>query len=112
MHVTTNPRTLKEKKKETREIEDELIIWQQDLINLCSTLSGRKVVWRILGKLKFIDNVGNARREETERNIGKQEVGNWLFNELIEADERIFFTMITENKKGMYNGNARNKLTK
>lgn len=96
--------TLKQKKARQKQEKFDREIWLSDIREVCKTVSGRKLLWILLGKCKYACNVGSLRREETERNIGKQEVAHWILDQIVEADENLFFKMMTENKEGEYNG--------
>jgi hypothetical protein len=95
--------TLKQKKARIKNDQMEKELWLSDIREVCKTTSGRKILWNIMGKCKFAQNIGAMRREDTERNVGKQEVGHWILDQIIEADENLFFKMMVESKEGEYN---------
>ena len=108
MERPSQRKKLKDKKREVQSEEIERAMWEQDIREACADVRVRRVLWKILGKCKMLQNVGEEKTMHTERNIGKQNIGHWLVAEILASDENIFFKMMTESKKGVYEyGNKR-----
>lgn len=69
-----------------------------DLAAVCSSVEGRRFVWRVLSRCKTFESVWeNSAR--IHYNAGIQDLGHFLMSEIVETSEEILFQMMKENKK-------------
>lgn len=83
--------------KLTTEREAELL----DLREVLKTVSGRRLLWRVLDWTGCEGTPKRSTQELTYMSIGTGDVGRWLKSEIISADENFLFTMMKENMEGM-----------
>lgn len=69
-----------------------------DLRDVLSMQSGYNVVFRILRYTRFLESIWTA-NAEIHKNAGKQEVGNWLFGEVIAAHPETLVELVKEIKR-------------
>jgi hypothetical protein len=81
------------KKKEKLRRENELA----DLRAVLNTLEGRRLVWRLLGKLKWGQSTFDTEVTQMAFNAGMQNAGNFLMAEIIEADQTKLLLMMQES---------------
>lgn len=83
-----------------------------DLVEVLSTPSGRRLIWRIMGWCGIDSTPHRQTSELTYMAIGSGDVGRWLKSEVVEAGEELLFQMMRENieKREILNGrrNRRN----
>lgn len=70
-----------------------------DLRVVCSTIEGRRLLWRFMAKCKVFGSVWES-SAKIHYNAGQQDFGHFIMGEIINADEEILFQMMRENKKG------------
>jgi len=70
-----------------------------DIITVLSTISGRRFIWRILGKCRTFESVWEA-SAKIHYNAGKQDLGHYIMAEISESDSNLLFKMMKENNKG------------
>lgn len=85
----------KENIKRTKELND--------IRDVMSTDSGRRLMWRILEKCQTFGSVNRASGSQTYYCAGQQDVGHFLMGELASADELILGKLLMENYKGEIN---------
>lgn len=68
-----------------------------DLRFLMSTQQGRRFMWRFLAHCKVFGSVWEP-SAKIHYNAGKQDIGHFLQSEIVEADQDMYFKMMTEAK--------------
>lgn len=92
---TTDKKQIKNAEQREKLLRDQEL---SDIAIVCSTLEGRRFVWRILSKCKTFESVWeNSAR--IHFNAGQQDLGHFLMSEVIETKEEILFQMMKENKR-------------
>jgi hypothetical protein len=81
----------KDKELRGRELE------MQDLLNVLSTVSGRRFVWRLLGHCRVFETIWHN-SALIHYNAGQQDVGHWVMKEINDAAPESLLLMIKENK--------------
>lgn len=69
-----------------------------ELSDVLSTLSGRRVLWRLLGKCGVFESI----METSARiyyNAGKQDLGHYLLGEIAQADPNAYPLMMQDARK-------------
>ncbi len=69
-----------------------------DIIAVCSTSEGRRLLWRIMSRCKVFESVWSP-SAQIHYNSGMQDVGHFLMAEVVGADPEILLQMIKENRK-------------
>lgn len=68
-----------------------------DLRFLLSTSQGRRFFWRFLSHCRVFGSVWEQ-SAKIHYNAGKQDIGHFLQAEIVEADQDMYFKMMTEAK--------------
>lgn len=69
-----------------------------DLRAVLSTVEGRRLLWRLLGKFKWGQAVFNVDATVMAFNAGMQNAGNFLVSEITEADDQQLLVMMQESQ--------------
>ena len=75
---------------------------RMDLEAVLETVSGRRLLWRIMGKCKTFESVWES-SARIHYNAGQQDIGHWLMQEINDTNQDAFLKMIKENRKGENN---------
>lgn len=90
-------RSKKHKLREQRE--------REDLQQVLSTAAGRRVLWRILDQSKLLaPDMFTGQDSFTNHNLGKRDLGLWLYNEIMGCEPEAFIKMMNEQFKEKKNG--------
>lgn len=77
---------------------------EDDLKFILSSPHGRKFLWDLLGWCGLYASPENARGDETQRAIGRQNVARKILSDIVSADESSWILMQQENlKQGDFN---------
>ena len=68
-----------------------------DIRTVLATKSGRRLVWRLLGKCRVFGSVWDG-SAKVHYNSGQQDIGHYLMAEVLDADENLWFKMMSENR--------------
>lgn len=68
-----------------------------DIRTVLKTPEGRRFYWRVMSHAGVFIRSYTGEVNSTMFNEGKREVGNWLFNELFDANPNIYTQMSQEN---------------
>lgn len=79
------------KEKSKRDIE------LQDIRDTLKHPSGRRFIWRILGKCGPFKSALHHSGSMTYYNVGQQDLGHFIMSEITEADASGFINMMKEN---------------
>jgi hypothetical protein len=90
-------RIKKHKLREARE--------KEDIIKVLDTSHGRRLLWRILDQSKLLaPDMFTGQNNFTNHNLGKRDLGLWLYNEIMGSEPKAFIKMMDENLKELTNG--------
>lgn len=78
----------KERRIRTREL--------MDVRTVLATEEGRRFVWRVLEECKVFRTVKASDDSTTNYNAGKQDVGHFVMDEMLEARPNAFIEMMSE----------------
>lgn len=76
-----------------------------DIRTVLSNSSGRRLLWRLLGKCNTFGSVYSEKSSTMAYLSGQQDLGHFLMAEIVEADENLLLRMMKDNKKGANNDN-------
>ena len=71
-----------------------------DIRTVLSTISGRRLLWRMMEQCKTFSSVMDNSAAKVTYNAGKQDLGHFIMAEIVEADENLLFKMMKEQKNG------------
>jgi len=80
----------KRKKKNAQRMSRE----QEDLSKTLNNPAGRRVLWRILEQSKLLAPDMFTGNSTTFYNLGKRDLGLWLYNEIMGSEPKAFITMM------------------
>lgn len=90
-------RTKKYKLREARE--------KEDISKVLNTPHGRRFMWRILDQSKLLaPDMFTGQNDFTNHNLGKRDLGLWLYNEIMGSEPKAFIKMMDENLKELIDG--------
>lgn len=69
-----------------------------DLRVVLSSVEGRRLLWRLMGKFKWGQAVFNVDATVMAFNAGMQNAGNYLVSEITEADDQQLLVMMQESQ--------------
>lgn len=93
--VKKDPRDDEEGRKKA---EAERKAWMGDIRDVLSVQSGYNVIFGILRYTHFLESIWCA-NAEIHKKAGKQEVGNWLFGEVMQAYPDVLVELVKEIKR-------------
>lgn len=76
----------------------------EDLSSVLNTPSGRRVLWRIMDQSKLLAPDMFTGNSTTFYNLGKRDLGLWLYNEIMGSEPKAFVKMMDEQLKENING--------
>ena len=71
-----------------------------DIRTVLSNASGKRLMWRLLGRCHTFETVFNSDAVKMSYNAGQQDIGHFIMSEIITTDENLFLRMMKDNKKG------------
>jgi hypothetical protein len=97
----TDPRQQKKRNKahKLREAKS-----REDLSKTLNHPAGRRVLWRILNESKLLAPDMFTGNSTTFYNLGKRDLGLWLYNEIMGSEPKAFMTMMDDQLKENLNG--------
>lgn len=79
--------------KEMRRIE------LNDIRTVLASISGRRFVWRLMGKCRTFSSVWEPKDSaKIHYNSGQQDIGHFVMAEIVDADENLLLKMMKEAK--------------
>lgn len=94
--MISNEAKLKEAKERDKDRRRQEL---NDLRTVLSSVSGRRLFWRLMEQCKTFETVWEP-SARIHYNAGKQDIGHFVMSEIVEADENLLFKMMKEHKKG------------
>lgn len=82
-----------QKAKDTRKQE------LNDIRTVLANASGRRLIWRLMGKCKTFESTFSVDSLSMAYNSGWQDLGHFIMSEIVEADENLLLKMMKENKE-------------
>jgi hypothetical protein len=67
-----------------------------DIITVLGTISGRRLMWRLMEKCKTFSSIWDP-SAKIHYNAGKQDLGHFIMAEIIEANPKLFTKMMSEH---------------
>jgi hypothetical protein len=96
MSDRTDPEVIK---KGSKEMKLRLAREREDVQKVMKTPHGRRVMWRILEQSKMLATDLFAGDERTNVNIGRRDMGVWLYNEIMLHAPEQFIKVLQERVK-------------
>jgi hypothetical protein len=96
MNDRTDPQVIKEGKKE---LKLRMAQEREDIQYVMKSPQGRRVMWRILEQSKMLATDLFAGDERTNVNIGRRDMGVWLYTEIMQHAPEKFITILQERIK-------------
>jgi len=94
----------KQHKKRKKKYDLQISREKEDISAMLNNPSGRRVLWRIMDQSKLLAPDMFTGNSTTFYNLGKRDLGLWLYNEIMESEPKAFLTMMNdqlqENKNG------------
>lgn len=87
---------IEQRKKKVNKVREEEL---QDLRKVLETGPGRRVLWRILEESKMMAPDLFTGNSQTFHNLGKRDLGMWIYQEIIDANPNKFVEMMVANAK-------------
>ena len=75
----------------------------EDLSKMLNDPAGRRVLWRILDQSKLLAPDMFTGNSTTFYNLGKRDLGLWLYNEIMGSEPKAFMAMMDEQLKEKLN---------
>ena len=98
----TDPKQHKKRTKKHKLVEQRE---NEDLSKMLNDPAGRRVLWRILDQSKLLaPDMFTGQNDFTNHNLGKRDLGLWLYNEIMGSEPKAFIKMMDENLKELING--------
>tara|TARA_R100001594_G_scaffold64623_1_gene98949 strand:- start:282 stop:596 length:315 start_codon:yes stop_codon:yes gene_type:complete len=97
----TDPQQHKRRKKKH---EIRLAQESEDLSKVLSEPHGRRLVWRILEQTKLLAPDMFTGNSTTFYNLGKRDIGLWLYTEIMASDPKAFIDMMNDQLKETLDG--------
>lgn len=91
-----DPKQVSDARKKKKLLRDNEL---NDIRLVMSTGHGRRFISRILERCLFLDPIWHPQSEYVHYRAGKQDVGCFIKNEIVEANEALFFQMMKESKR-------------
>ena len=66
--------------------------------------AGRRVLWRIMDQSKLLAPDMFTGNSTTFYNLGKRDLGLWLYNQIMESEPKAFLTMMNDQLQENNNG--------
>jgi|TARA_R100001530_G_scaffold37085_2_gene28804 hypothetical protein len=97
----TDPRQHKKRSKafKLRETKE-----KEDLSKMLKDPSGRRVLWRIMEQSKLLAPDMFTGNSTTFYNLGKRDLGLWLYNEIMGSEPQAFMKIMDEQLKETLHG--------
>ncbi len=86
----------KQVRNAARKERDRRALELRDLREVLAIESGRRVLWRIITHCAPMENPTHQRGDMTHQNIGRQDVGRFIWSEITDADEEKILLMMRE----------------
>jgi len=96
-----NEKTAAKRKKQIKILEQQDA---EDIRTVLSTAAGRRFIWRILDQSKMLAPDMFTGNSTTFHNLGKRDLGLWLYNEIMGADPKGFLAMMENQLKEQQDG--------
>jgi hypothetical protein len=71
----------------------------EDIKTVLSNASGRRLIWRLMGKCRTFSSVWEP-SAKIHYNAGQQDLGHFIMAEIVEADANLLLKMMKEQKEG------------
>jgi hypothetical protein len=94
----------KQHKKRTKAYKLREAREKEDLSKMLNDPAGRRVLWRILDQSKLLAPDMFTGNSTTFYNLGKRDLGLWLYNEIMGSEPKAFMTMMDEQLKENLHG--------
>ena len=72
----------------------------EDIRSVLSTKEGRRLLWRVMSKCLMFESFWHPNSEYLHYRSGRYEIGCFIRDQIIKANEEAFLLMMKENKKG------------
>jgi hypothetical protein len=96
----TDPKQHKKRTKKHKLVEQRE---NEDLSKMLNDPAGRRVLWRILDQSKLLAPDMFTGNSTTFYNLGKRDLGLWLYNEIMGSEPKAFMAMMDEQLKEKLN---------
>lgn len=77
---------------------------KEDMSAMLNDPHGRRVLWRIMEQSKLLAPDMFTGNSTTFYNLGKRDLGLWLYNEIMGSEPKAFLTMMNDQLQESNNG--------
>ncbi len=77
---------------------------KEDIGAMLNSPQGRRVLWRIMEQSKLLAPDMFTGNSTTFYNLGKRDLGLWLYNEIMGSEPKAFLTMMNDQLQESNNG--------
>lgn len=77
---------------------------KEDMSAMLNSPSGRRVLWRVMDQSKLLAPDMFTGNSTTFYNLGKRDLGLWLYNEIMGSEPKAFLTMMNDQLQESNNG--------
>jgi hypothetical protein len=106
--AVTNAADRTQVERAERRVENERQQELQDIRTVLSSVSGRRLLWRIMEKCKTFSSVWEP-SAKIHYNAGQQDLGHFIMTEIVDANPDLLFKMMRENKEKENDSTGSNK---
>jgi len=91
-------------RKRTKAHKIRLAREREDISRVLASPEGKRVLWRILDQSKLLAPDMFTGDSTTFHNLGKRDLGLWLYNEIMGSDPKAFLAMMDAQLKEQLDG--------
>tara|TARA_R110002020_G_scaffold192519_2_gene392700 strand:- start:1279 stop:1596 length:318 start_codon:yes stop_codon:yes gene_type:complete len=94
----------KQHKKRKKKYDLQVAREKEDMSVMLNNPAGRRVLWRIMEQSKLLASDMFTGNSTTFYNLGKRDLGLWLYNEIMGSEPKAFLTMMNDQLQENNNG--------
>tara|TARA_R110000824_G_scaffold183673_1_gene364708 strand:- start:1133 stop:1447 length:315 start_codon:yes stop_codon:yes gene_type:complete len=94
----------KQNKKRKKKYDLQTAREKEDMSAMLNNPAGRRVLWRIMEQSKLLAPDMFTGNSTTFYNLGKRDLGLWLYNDIMGSEPKAFLTMMNDQLQEDNNG--------
>ena len=94
----------KQHKKRKKKYDIQIAREKEDMSATLNNPAGRRVLWRIMEQSKLLAPDMFTGNSTTFYNLGKRDLGLWLYNQIMGSEPKAFLTMMNDQLQENNNG--------
>lgn len=95
MNNLADPKQVKKAELKEKDLRKQQL---NDIRTVLSSISGRRLFWRILEHCNTFNTVFNEQHSTMSYLAGKQDLGHFIMSEITQADENLLLKLMKDNK--------------